>query len=120
MAKKGIVTTLAGLAIAGAAVGGAVAYLKKCKRVNDFAEEDFDDLYYLDEEDSSCGCGPERTYTTLPTENAAAKEHTAKAEQETPQEAEAEEAEADGEETDGEMAEGNASDAEAEASAEKE
>ena len=109
MAKKGIVTTLAGLAIAGAAVGGAVAYLKKCKRVNDFAEEDFDDLDYLDEEDSSCGCGPERTYTTLPTENAAAKEHTAKAEQE-----------ADGEETDGEMAEGNASDAEAEASAEKE
>lgn len=69
MAKKGIVTTLAGLAVAGAAVGGAIAYLKKCKRVNNFAEEDFDDLDYLDEEDSSCGCAPERTYTTLPNDH---------------------------------------------------
>lgn len=120
MAKKGIVTTLAGLAIAGAAVGGAVAYLKKCKRVNDFAEEDFDDLDYLDEEDSSCGCGPERTYTTLPTENAAEKEHSAKAEQETLQEAEAEEAEADKKETDAETPEENAAAAETETTAEKE
>lgn len=78
MAKKGIWTTLAGLAIAGAAVGGAVAYLKKCREANDLDEEEFDDLDYLDEEPASCGCGTERTYTTLPTENhqqeAAAKE----------------------------------------------
>ena len=71
MAKKSIWTTLAGLAIAGAAVGGAVAYLKKCKEVND--------LDYLDEESSSCGCSAERTYTTLPTENPQ-KEETAGAE----------------------------------------
>lgn len=76
MAKKGIVTTLAGLAVAGAAVGGAIAYLKKCKSVNNFAEEDFDDLDYLDEENSSCGCAPERTYTTLPNDNTS-KEDTA-------------------------------------------
>lgn len=68
MAKKGIWTTLAGLAVAGAAVGGAVAYLKKCKDIQKLSEDDFEDLDYLDEEPASCGCSMERTYTTLPPE----------------------------------------------------
>ena len=44
MAKKNVWKTLAGLAVVGAAVGGAIAYVKKCKDVNDLSEEDFDDL----------------------------------------------------------------------------
>lgn len=81
--KKSIWKTLAGLAVAGAAVGSAIAYVKKCKEVNDLSEEDFDDLF--DEEDSAdCSCEKqvERTYTTLPTEDsvAAAEEDKAEAE----------------------------------------
>lgn len=66
MAKNNVLKVLAGLAVAGAAAGGALAYIKKCKDVNDLSEEDFDDL--LDDEED-CGCQPERTYTTLPTED---------------------------------------------------
>lgn len=71
MAKNSIWKTLAGLAVAGAAVGGAIAYVKKCKDVNDLCEDDFDDLM-----DEDVHCEPardakpvERTYTPLPTEN---------------------------------------------------
>ena len=67
MAKNYIWKTLAGVAVAGAAVGGALAYLKKCKEVNDLSEEDFEDLLNDEEEDV---CPVERTYTTLPTEHA--------------------------------------------------
>ena len=67
MAKNYIWKTLAGVAVAGAAVGGALAYLKKCKEVNDLSEEDFEDLLNDEEEDV---CPAERTYTTLPTEHA--------------------------------------------------
>ncbi|MGN0250256.1 MAG: hypothetical protein ACI4EH_02665 [Oliverpabstia sp.] len=67
MAKNYIWKTLAGVAVAGAAVGGALAYLKKCKDVNDLSEEDFEDLLNDEDEDA---CPAERTYTTLPTEHA--------------------------------------------------
>lgn len=68
MAKKNVWKTLAGLAVLGAAVGGAVAYVKKCKEVNDLSEEDFDDLMN-DTEESCAECQPERTYTTLHTDS---------------------------------------------------
>lgn len=68
MAKNTIWKVLGGLAVAGAAAGGALAYFKKCKDVNDLSEEDFDDL--LDDEEEDCGCQAERTYTTLPNETA--------------------------------------------------
>lgn len=72
MAKKNVWKTLAGLAVLGAAVGGAVAYVKKCKEVNDLSEEDFDDLMN-DTEESCAECQPERTYTTLHTDSDAVK-----------------------------------------------
>lgn len=68
MAKKSVWKTLAGLAVLGAAVGGAVAYVKKCKEVNDLSEEDFDDLMN-DTEETCDACQPERTYTTLHTDS---------------------------------------------------
>ncbi|MBS6194364.1 MAG: hypothetical protein KH828_02120 [Clostridiales bacterium] len=94
MAKKSILKTLAGLAIAGAAVGGVIAYAKKCKEVNDLSEEDFDDLL---SEEESCECQSakqaERTYTTLPAEDGEeASEETAETEEvteETPEEEDA-------------------------------
>ena len=52
MAKNNIFKALAGLAVAGAAVGGALAYIKKCKDVDALSEEDFDDLLNDEEEDS--------------------------------------------------------------------
>lgn len=67
MAKKEILKTVAGLAVAGAAVGGAIAYLKKCKDVNDLSEEDFDDL--TEDEEMDCSCQTERTYVDLPKES---------------------------------------------------
>ena len=68
MAKKSVWKTLASLAVLGAAVGGAVAYVKKCKEVNDLSEEDFDDLMN-DTEETCDACQPERTYTTLHTDS---------------------------------------------------
>lgn len=95
MAKNNILKAVAGVAIASAAVGGALAYIKKCKDVNDLSEEDFDDLLDDDEE---CGCPAERTYTTLPTEDAHEaddtpedSEETADSEQEVSEEADSEE-----------------------------
>lgn len=69
MAKKSIWKTLFGLAAVGAAVGGAVAYVKKCKDVNDLSEEDFDDLFEDETPDCQCDKQAERTYTTLPAED---------------------------------------------------
>lgn len=65
MAKKNVWKTLAGLAVVGAAVGGAIAYVKKCKDVNDLSEEDFDDLLNEEKEETCENCQAERTYTTL-------------------------------------------------------
>lgn len=84
MAKKNVWKTLAGLAVVGAAVGGAIAYVKKCKDVNDLSEEDFDDLMDDDEEETCAGCQTERTYTTLHAESDTVKpEETPVAEGET-------------------------------------
>ena len=49
-----------------------MAYVKKCKEVNDLSEEDFDDLMN-DTEESCAECQPERTYTTLHTDSDAVK-----------------------------------------------
>lgn len=70
MAKKGILTVLAGLTIIGAAAGGALAYVKRNGKNKDFMEDDFDDLLDEDEEEVSA----ERNYTTLPTEEKEAEE----------------------------------------------
>lgn len=74
MAKNNIFKALAGLAVAGAAVGGALAYIKKCKDVDALSEEDFDDLLNDEEEDSEPQT--ERTYTTLPKEDVSTAENT--------------------------------------------
>lgn len=91
MAKNTIWKVLGGLAVAGAAAGGALAYFKKCKDVNDLSEEDFDDL--LDDEEEDCGCQTERTYTTLPNETASETPEEDSEEEDSEEEAPAEEAE---------------------------
>lgn len=88
MAKKNVWKTLAGLAVVGAAVGGAIAYVKKCKDVNDLSEEDFDDLLNEEEEETCANCQAERAYTTLhpesdTTEKTPEEETPAQAEEET-------------------------------------
>lgn len=93
MAKKGILTVLAGLTVIGAAAGGALAYVKRNGKNKDFMEDDFDDLLDEDEEEVSA----ERNYTTLPTEEKEAgeaddaeekaEEAPAEAAEETPEEA---------------------------------
>ncbi|NCB92867.1 MAG: hypothetical protein EOM40_09965 [Clostridia bacterium] len=82
MAKKSILKTVAGLAVAGAAVGGAIAYVKKCKDVNALGEEDFDDLDDLMDEELS-SCSTDRNYVPLPKENteAAAEDETSESEE---------------------------------------
>ena len=89
MAKNNVFKALAGLAVAGAAVGGALAYIKKCKDVDALSEEDFDDLLN-DEEESEPQ--KERTYTTLPKEDVPKAEETdeADAESETADQTDAE------------------------------
>lgn len=91
MAKNTIWKVLGGLAVAGAAAGGALAYFKKCKDVNDLSEEDFDDL--LDDEEEDCGCQAERTYTTLPNETASETPEEDSEEEDSEEGAPAEEAE---------------------------
>lgn len=90
MAKNNVFKALAGLAVAGAAVGGALAYIKKCKDVDALSEEDFDDLLNDDEEESEPQ--KERTYTTLPKEDVPKAEETdeADAESETADQTDAE------------------------------
>lgn len=41
--NKKLLKIITGIAVAGAALGAAFAYVKKCKEVNDLGEEDFDD-----------------------------------------------------------------------------
>lgn len=67
--NKKILKTIAGITVVGAALGGAFAYIKKCKEVNDLGEEDFDDLWD-DEEDNQelSSCTPSRSYTTIPSD----------------------------------------------------
>lgn len=79
MAKNNILKAVAGVVLTTAAVGGALAYIKKCKDVNDLSEEDFDDL--LDDEEE-CECSAERTYTTLPTEDVHETDCSGEAEEE--------------------------------------
>ena len=50
--NKKLLKTITGIAVAGAALGAAFAYVKKCKEVNDLGEEDFDDLWDDEEEKS--------------------------------------------------------------------
>lgn len=93
MAKKNVWKTLAGLAVVGAAVGGAIAYVKKCKDVNDLSEEDFNDLLNEENEETCENCQAERTYTTLHPESETAEkavETSAEEETETPAKEEAE------------------------------
>ena len=88
MAKNNVFKALAGLAVAGAAVGGALAYIKKCKDVDALSEEDFDDLLNDDEEESEPQ--KERTYTTLPKEDTPKAEETDEADTENSDEADTE------------------------------
>lgn len=48
--NKKLLKIITGIAVAGAALGAAFAYVKKCKEVNDLGEEDFDDLWDDEEE----------------------------------------------------------------------
>lgn len=41
--NKKLLKTITGIAVAGAALGAAFAYVKNAKEVNDLGEEDFDD-----------------------------------------------------------------------------
>lgn len=63
MKNKTLWKVLGGLVIIGGAAGAALAYAKKCKDRNEFAEDDYDDLF--DEEEEDCPCETERTYTVL-------------------------------------------------------
>ena len=68
--NKKLLKTLTGLAIVGTALGGAFAYIKKCKEVNDLGEEDFDDLWDGEEENPEVSsCTPCRSYTTIPSDS---------------------------------------------------
>ena len=96
MAKNNIWKTLAGLAVIGAAVGGAVACAKKYKDHSSLAEEDFDELLDEEEEKKASEPAEERTYTTLPTEDAApqtAEKEPAEESEEKPEEEPAEDVE---------------------------
>lgn len=72
---KNVGKFLLGAAITGAAIGGAIAYLKKNGFPGDSLEEDFED--FTDEFEDCTSCA-ERTYTTIPNdvdkEQAAAEE----------------------------------------------
>lgn len=59
---KNVGKFLLGAAITGAAIGGAVAYLKKNGFIGDSLEEDFEDFTDEFEDCDSCA---ERTYTTI-------------------------------------------------------
>ena len=68
--NKKLLKTITGIAVAGAALGAAFAYVKKCKEVNDLGEEDFDDLWDDEEEKNPevNSCTPCRSYTTIPSD----------------------------------------------------
>lgn len=65
-----VMKTLLGFAVLGAAAGAALAYIKKCKEVNDLGDEEFDDLWEDDilsfNDDTDV---PTRTYTTIPSDS---------------------------------------------------
>lgn len=68
--NKKLLKTITGIAVIGAALGAAIAYVKKCKEVNDLSEEDFDDLWDDEEEKNPevSSCTPCRSYTTIPSD----------------------------------------------------
>lgn len=96
--NKKLLKTIAGITVIGAALGGAFAYIKKCKEVNDLGEEDFDDLW--DDEDDNpelSSCTPSRSYTTIPSDTPVPEpeeeddEDTDSQEEEIPEETDSEE-----------------------------
>ena len=68
--NKKLLKVITGIAVIGAALGAAIAYVKKCKEVNDLSEEDFDDLWDDEEENNPevSSCTPCRSYTTIPSD----------------------------------------------------
>lgn len=68
--NKKLLKVITGIAVIGAALGAAIAYVKKCKEVNDLSEEDFDDLWDDEEENNPevNSCTPCRSYTTIPSD----------------------------------------------------
>lgn len=100
--NKKLLKTIVGITVIGAALGGAFAYIKKCKEVNDLGEEDFDDLW--DDEDDNpelSSCTPSRSYTTIPSDTPVPEpeeeddEDTASQEEAIPEETDFEEKAAD-------------------------
>lgn len=71
MSKK-INKLLFGAALVGAAVGGGIAYLNKCKKDKDTLDEDFDefqdDFEEEDLDDEETPISPSREYVTIPKE----------------------------------------------------
>lgn len=87
--NKKLLKTITGIAVVGAALGAAFAYVKKCKEVNDLGEEDFDDLWDDEEENPEVSsCTPCRNYTTIPSDTPIPEDET---EEEESEESEAEE-----------------------------
>ncbi len=101
--NKKLLKTITGIAVAGAALGAAFAYVKKCKEVNDLGEEDFDDLWDDEEEKNPevSSCTPCRSYTTIPSDTPVPEDE----EEETGEEAETEENEPEEEAETGESEE---------------
>lgn len=107
--NKKLLKTITGIAVAGAALGAAFAYVKKCKEVNDLGEEDFDDLWDDEEENPEVSsCTPCRSYTTIPSDTPVPEDATAEEEQ-TAEDEEAEAGETDSEEEQEETSEEDAS-----------
>lgn len=92
--NKKLLKVITGIAVIGAALGAAIAYVKKCKEVNDLSEEDFDDLWDDEEENNPevSSCTPCRSYTTIPSDTPVPEEEeNEEAEEETDSEEKQEE-----------------------------
>ena len=90
--NKKLLKTITGIAVAGAALGAAFAYVKKCKEVNDLGEEDFDDLWDDEEENPEVSsCTPCRSYTTIPSDTPVPEDEEEEKSEETETEEKAEE-----------------------------
>ena len=100
--NKKLLKTITGIAVAGAALVAAFAYVKKCKEVNDLGEEDFDDLWDDEEEKNPevNSCTPCRSYTTIPSDTPVPEDEEEEKSEEAETEEEAETGES--EETDSE------------------
>lgn len=90
--NKKLLKTITGIAVAGAALGAAFAYVKKCKEVNDLGEEDFDDLWDDEEENPEVSsCTPCRSYTTIPSDTPVPEDEAEESEEAETEESESEE-----------------------------